>query len=67
MFYEVRVFNSKGETQKVISRKELSQLFWKRFFANEQERNFSSMGGDVIPLKLKKRLRNAFPELYDVV
>ena len=30
MFYEVKVFNAKGELKKVLSPKKLSNRFWKK-------------------------------------
>jgi len=65
MFYNVRVFNPNGEIQRVVPRQELSRIFWEKFFSDEKERKFTATGENDIPRRLKKRLMQVFPELYE--
>lgn len=40
MFYEVRVLNSKGEIQKILSADQLSHSFWEGFREEESRMGF---------------------------
>ena len=49
MFYEVKIFNAKGELKKVLSPKKLSNRFWKKGEQNlidftEKESSVPNMG-----------------------
>ena len=51
MFYEVRIFDAKGELKKIISPKRLSNQFWKSGEQNlidfsDKENSSSSDGGN---------------------
>ena len=51
MFYEVRIFDAKGELKKILSPKRLSNQFWKSGEQNlidfsDKENSSSSKGGD---------------------
>jgi hypothetical protein len=51
MFYEVRIFNAKGELKKILSPKRLSNQFWKSGeqnlidFSDKENSSSSSDGG----------------------
>jgi len=52
MFYEVRIFDAKGELKKVLSPKKLSKKFWKKGDQNlidftDKESNATNMGNKV--------------------
>ena len=62
MFYEVKVFDAKGELKKVLSPKKLSNRFWKKGeqnlidFTDKESSAASNMGNNVynegrIPIK----------------
>jgi len=40
MIYEVRVLNSKGEVQKILSADQVSQKFWEGFRLEESQMGF---------------------------
>ena len=49
MFYEVKIFNAKGELKKVLSPKKLSNRFWKKGEQNlidftEKESSVTNVG-----------------------
>ena len=51
MFYEVRIFDAKGELKKILSPKRLSNQFWKSGEQNlidfsDKENSSSSYGGN---------------------
>jgi hypothetical protein len=51
MFYEVRIFDAKGELKKILSPKRLSNQFWKSGEQNlidfsDKENSSSSKGGN---------------------
>ncbi len=64
MFFEARIFDRKGKIKQVVSRDELSKVFWDRINQEEKERRFEGGKERGLSPRLKKKLQAAFPELY---
>lgn len=65
MFYPVRVKDSNGKLKKLVRSNELSKRFWKKFYVQEQEKNFTKDGENQVSPAMFKKLRARFPDLYD--
>ncbi len=54
MFYEVRVLNPQGETQKILNSDHLSRKFWQKFMEEESNMGFKAQNNARLFKKNKK-------------
>ena len=54
MFYEVRVLNAQGETQKILNAEQLSQKYWKKFMEEENNMGFRAQNNAKLFKKIEK-------------
>lgn len=66
MLHQVRIFDSKGKIKKILCRREVENLFWKRFWEKEESKNSRPAGEKKLSYQMKKMLKSQFPELYDL-
>lgn len=55
MFYEVRILNPKGKTQKILSSDQLSRNYWDKFFEEESSIGFKAQNKARLFKKFSKR------------
>ncbi len=56
MFFDVKVLDSQGQTKKLISGKELSEMHWKAFRLKEENKTLTSIRKTKISRWAKKKL-----------
>ena len=56
MFYEVKILNPQGEIKRIISGQELTQAYWKKFYAAEENKGLNTSPVKQVPGWVKRKL-----------